>query len=96
MFWYTHITLRQRARQSYYAFNTIQPHLMVYNLIKLDVNSTIILQIFPFLINRPQRVRISNSTTEVLSNEIRTKTGAPQGCVLSLALFNAVHFGLPM
>ena len=34
-----------------------------------------------------RHVRISNSTSEVLSNEIRTNTGAPQGCVLSPALF---------
>ena len=32
-----------------------------------------------------RHVRISNSTSE--SNEIRTNTGAPQGCVLSPALF---------
>ena len=34
-----------------------------------------------------RHVRISNSTSEVLSNEIRTNTGDPQGCVPSPALF---------
>ena len=68
-------------------FNTIQPHLMLKKLMEKDVNSYVTRWIFSFLTNRPQRVRISNSTSEVLSNEIRTNTGAPQGCVLSPALF---------
>lgn len=49
------------------AFSAIQPHLMINNMTKADVNSTIILWICSFLTHRPQRVRISNSTTEVKS-----------------------------
>ena len=69
------------------AFNTIQPHLMLKKLMEMDVNSYFTRWIFSFLTNRPQHVRISNSTSEVLSNEIWINTGAPQGCVLSPALF---------
>ena len=69
------------------AFNTIQSYLMNNNLMKLDVYFTIILWIFFFLKDRPQQVRISTSTTEVISTEIRTDSGVPQGCLLSLAFF---------
>lgn len=68
------------------AFNTIQPHLMVSKLLKMYVNPTLIQWIFSFLTNRLQRVKISGSA-EVWSDFTQTNTGAPQGCVLSPALF---------
>ena len=55
-------------------------------MMEMEVNTTVT-RWTSFLTNRPQRLKISNSTSEVLSNEIRTNTGAPQGCVLSPALF---------
>jgi hypothetical protein len=65
------------------AFNTIQPHLMMQKLLAMDVNPTLIKWIFGFLAERPQAVRIGS----VLSDLRTTNTGAPQGCVLSPALF---------
>ena len=68
------------------AFNTIQPHLMVRKLLRMEVNPTLIQWVYSFLTNRPQRVKIT-SPQEVCSGVIKTNTGAPQGCVLSPALF---------
>ena len=65
------------------AFNTIQPHLLVSKLLNMTVNPKIIDWIFSFLTNRPQRVLIGQAVSDVLV----TNTGAPQGCVLSPALF---------
>ena len=56
-------------------------------MMEMDVNSTVTRWTFSFLTYRPQRLKISNSSSEVLSNEIWTNTGALQGCVLSPALF---------
>ena len=60
---------------------------MIARLLDMDVNSRIIEWIHSFLTNRPQRVRISGATSQFLSDEVRTNTGAPQGHVLSPALF---------
>ena len=65
------------------AFNTIQPHLLVAKLLDMAVNPTIIDWIFSFLTDRPQRVTVGRAVSDVLV----TNTGAPQGCVLSPALF---------
>ena len=68
------------------AFNTIQPHLMISKLMEISVNPRLIQWVFSFLTDRPQRVKIS-STCDIWSSELETNTGAPQGCVLSPALF---------
>jgi hypothetical protein len=49
----------------------------------MDVNPTIIRWICDFLTSRPQRVIVSGA----ISEEVVLNTGAPQGCVLSPALF---------
>ena len=65
------------------AFNTIQPHLLALKLLHLDVNPKLILWIVNFLLHRSQSVRFQNS----ISSQRHTCTGAPQGTVLSPALF---------
>ena len=69
------------------AFNTIQPHLMARKLLDMNVNPRLIEWVFSFLVNRPQKVRLALGSNEVWSDEIVTNTGAPQGCVMSPALF---------
>jgi hypothetical protein len=71
------------------AFNTIQPHLLMQKLMAMDVNPLIIRWLCSFLTDRPQQVMIRSSASPipVTSKEVRTNTGAPQGCVLSPALF---------
>ena len=69
------------------AFNAILPHLLMRKLMDMDVNPVIIRWLCSFLTDRPQRVVVRSSTTLEVSSEVRTKTGAPQGCVLSPALF---------
>ena len=64
-------------------FNTIQPHLLALKLLHLDVNPKLILWIVNFLLHRSQSVRFQNS----ISSQRHTCTGAPQGTVLSPALF---------
>ena len=54
------------------AFNTIQRHVMIDKLQKLEVPAALVHWVFNFLSNHPQYVRV------LVSN-----TGAPQGCVLS-------------
>ena len=51
------------------------------------VSYRIIGWIYSFLTSRIQRVRISSATSQCLSAEVLTNTGAPQGCVLFPALF---------
>ena len=68
------------------AFNTIQPHLMMEKLMRMDVNPALIQWVHSFLTGRQQRVRISGAR-DVMSKAIVTNTGAPQGCVMSPALF---------
>ena len=65
------------------AFNTIQPHLMVKKLLAMSVNPALIKWLFSFLTGRTQRVRVGKA----ISSARTTNTGAPQGCVLSPALF---------
>ena len=55
-------------------------------MMEMEVNTTVT-RWTSFLTNRPQRLKISNSTSEVLSNEIWMSTGVLQGYVLSPALF---------
>ena len=65
------------------AFNTIQPHLMAKKLLAMSVNPALIKWLFSFLTGRTQRVRVGKA----ISSARTTNTGAPQGCVLSPALF---------
>ena len=65
------------------AFNTIQPHLMVKKLLAMSVNPALIKWLFSFLTGRTQWVRVGKA----ISSARTTNTGAPQGCVLSPALF---------
>jgi hypothetical protein len=65
------------------AFNTIQPHLLVNKLLAMEVNPVLISWIYSFLTQRTQRVRVGST----LSSALTTNTGAPQGCVISPALF---------
>ena len=66
-------------------FNTIQPHVLIKKLLNLEVNPDLILWIWQFLCDRPQRVILNGSLSRdpVLSDEGIVNTGAPQGCVLS-------------
>ena len=52
----------------------------------MDFNPVIIRWLYGLLTEKPRLVMRSSSTLEV-SSEVRTTTGAPQGCVLFLALF---------
>ena len=60
-------------------FNTIQPHLIMQKLMRMDTNYGIIRWIFSLLTNRPQRMRIKNGVVETSSAEVCTNAGAPQG-----------------
>ena len=65
------------------AFNTIQRHVMVDKLQKLEVPAAFVHWVFNFLSNRPQCVRVG----DIKSPVIVSNTGAPQGCVLSPFLY---------
>ena len=65
------------------AFNTLQIHIMLDRLIKLQVNPNIVLWIYSFLSHRQQYVKFNDTISEI----VYTETGAPQGCVLSPLLF---------
>ena len=65
------------------AFNTIQPHLLALKLLHMDVSHKLILWIVNFLLHRSLSVHFQNS----ISSQRDTCTGAPQGTVLSPALF---------
>ena len=77
------------------AFNTIQPHLIIQKLNRINLNKIVIKWILEFLTKRPQYVKISNEqngnglVSGVVSKTIWTNTGAPQGAVLSPLLFTA-------
>ena len=60
------------------SFNTIQPQLMAWKLLKLDVNPRLILWIADVLVNRPQTVRHQAA----LSSSCSISIGSPQGTVL--------------
>ena len=66
------------------AFNTITPHLLVHKLIEMGLDSKVTLWIHNFLIGRLQFVKAGNFS----SNVVATNVGAPQGCVLSPALYS--------
>ncbi len=70
------------------AFNTIQPHVLADKLMLFNLHSTTIRWILDYLLNRPQFVRLGNR----MSDMIITKTGAPQGTVLSPFLFALYTF----
>ena len=65
------------------AFNTIIPHKLFDNLLRLDVHPSVCYWILDFLLNRRQVVKVGN----VYSGSRVLNTGAPQGCVLSPLLF---------
>ncbi|KAK3545736.1 hypothetical protein QTP70_011332 [Hemibagrus guttatus] len=65
------------------AFNTTVPEKLVDKFNNLGLTTTLCSWILDFLRNRPQNVRVRNHT----SATITLNTGAPQGCILSLALF---------
>ena len=65
------------------AFNTIQPHLMASEPLKIYVNTRLILWTVDFLVNRSQTVRHQ----DVLSSSRSISTGSPQGTVPSPILF---------
>lgn len=77
------------------AFNTIQPHLMVQKLLRLNVKAPIVAWLLDFLTCRTQYVKLNS----VVSDTISINTGAPQGCVLSPVLYTIYtndyrsHFG---
>ena len=66
------------------AFNTIQPYILLQKLRAMLVNPSLHKSTLDFLTDRKQWVQI-NST---ISTTITTNSGAPQGCVTSLALFS--------
>ena len=73
-------------------FNTIQPHLLISKLHKLDLNPHLTAWMVNFLTSRPQYVKLNDSkkgncSDTVLSNIVSNNTGAPQGTVLSPLLF---------
>jgi len=65
------------------AFNTIQRHVIIDKVHKLQVPAALVHWVFNFLSNRPQCVRVGDIKSPVLVSN----TGAPQGCVLSPFLY---------
>ena len=66
------------------AFNVMQPHILVNKLVKdFALDSSLVLWILDFLINRPQRVFVNSH----YSNWKYTNTGSLQGCCLSPLIF---------
>ena len=65
------------------AFNTIKPFTMANKLNDMNVSPNLIKWIHCYLTDRSQYVKFKG----VLSDVVRTNTGAPQGCVLSPLLF---------
>ena len=72
------------------AFNTIQAHLLLQQLLYLNINHSTIFWVRQFLSDRPQRVSLGG----VVSEELVLNTGAPQGCVLSPVVFSLWLTGL--
>ena len=60
------------------AFNTMQRHVMIDQLQKLEVPAVLVHEVFNFLRNRQQCVRVGDTKSPVLVSI----PGAPQGCVL--------------
>lgn len=65
------------------AFNTLQPHILASKLLDFKLHNRTVAWILDYLLNRPQFVRLGDRC----SDTILTKTGAPQGTVLSPFLF---------
>ena len=66
------------------AFNTIQPHILASRLLEqFNLGFNLVGWIVDFLTERTQRVRVNG----VLSSQLCSSTGSPQGCVLSPLLF---------
>ena len=65
------------------AFNTIQRHVVIDKLKKLEVPTALGHWVFNFLSNRQQCVRVGDIKSPVLVSN----TGAPQDCVLSPFLY---------
>jgi len=65
------------------AFNTMLPSVLISKLLDLGVQPSLCAWISDYLHNRTQRVRVGDT----LSATAVTNIGAPQGCVLSPALF---------
>ena len=66
------------------AFNTIIPSKLITKLSDLGINTSLRNWILDFLTNRPQSVRLDNTTSSTLI----LNTGVPQGCVLSPLLYS--------
>lgn len=65
------------------AFNTVLPDMLALKLQNLGLLTSLDSWIHEFLTNRPQVVRLGESTSALLI----LNTGTPQGCVLSPLLF---------
>ncbi|KAI2644006.1 RNA-directed DNA polymerase from mobile element jockey [Labeo rohita] len=65
------------------AFNTLQPHILLKTMQRMNVNPSIIKWLHSFLTNRSQQVRVNKT----LSESTTISTGVPQGCVSSPVLF---------
>ena len=59
----------------FFAFSTIQPHLMACTLLKLNINPRLILRIVDFFLNRSQTTRFQAA----LSSSRSISYGSPQG-----------------
>ena len=78
------------------AFNTIQPHVLIKKLMKMELSPYITSWILEYLTNRPQYVKIKcpvvdngrNTEQIYVSEVVLTNTGCPQGTVLSPYLFS--------
>ena len=66
------------------AFNTIQPHILIQKLIKMDIPANFSLWILDYLTNRTQFVKLDSTT---LSLTQFSNTGSPQGTVLAPFFF---------
>ena len=64
-------------------FNTLDPGILISDLVDAQLNPHVINTIYSFLTNRSQR-EITRDSTSLLSTSI----GSPQGCVLSRLLFS--------
>eukprot|EP00057_Strongylocentrotus_purpuratus_P005534 XP_003731185.1 PREDICTED: RNA-directed DNA polymerase from mobile element jockey-like [Strongylocentrotus purpuratus] len=69
------------------ALNTIEPLILLQKLQQLQVQPSLILWLQDFLHERTQKVKVNG----VLSDELITTIGTPQGCVLSATQIYPVH-----
>lgn len=66
------------------AFNTIQPHVLSLRLLEhFNLSNNLVGWALDFLTNRTQKVRVNG----VVSDQVSSSTGCPQGCVRSPLLF---------